>query len=223
MGKNNTANQMKTALLAGATGLIGKQLLQLLLDDGHYEKVIAITRKPLATDGHPKLENIVLNFEDLAANEILLKADDVFCCLGTTIRIAKTKDAFRKVDYDYPLALARITKQMGATQYLLVSALGANKNSSVFYNRVKGEVEEAIQSISFQSCLVFQPSLLLGNRIEQRAGEGAATSFFKIFGFLIPLRYKAIQSDKVARAMLHFAKIGTPGNHILESSVLQKF
>jgi len=213
---------MKTALLAGATGLIGKQVLQLLLDDAYYSKVKAITRKPLDVQ-NPKLENIVLDFDRLAEEEETLKADDVFCCLGTTIRIAKTKEAFRKVDFEYPVELGRIAKKTGATQYLLISALGADKNSSIFYNRVKGEVEEAIQSIAFHTLHIFRPSLLLGDRTEERAGEGAATTFFKIFGFLVPLKYKAIDSGKVARAMLHFARTNNTGFHILESSVLQKF
>lgn len=212
---------MKTALIAGATGLIGKQLLQLLLDDPYYEKVKVITRKPIGLQ-NPKIENIVLNFDALSEYYTSLNADDVFCCLGTTIRIAKTKEAFRKVDYHYPLELARITKNQGASQYLLVSALGADKNSSVFYNKVKGEVEEAIVNVLFNSTHVFRPSLLLGDRDEQRAGEGAATTFFKLFGFLIPLKFKAIDSAKVARAMIHFAKKEDPGIHIHESRDLQE-
>lgn len=213
---------MKTALIAGATGLIGKQLLQLLLEDSFYGKVKAITRKPLTVQ-HLKLENIVLDFDKLSEHRTSLKADDVFCCLGTTIKIAKTKDAFRKVDYEYPLELARVTKNEGASQYLLVSALGANKNSGMFYNKVKGEVEEAIGHVSFRSLHIFRPSLLLGDRTEQRAGEGAATVFFKFFGFLIPSKYKSIDSGKVARAMLILAKENDPGFYFHESMELQKY
>lgn len=213
---------MKFALVAGATGLIGKQVLKLLLEVEAYEKVKAITRKPLNLQ-HPKLENIVLDFETLSEQRAAIKADDVFCCLGTTIRIAKTKEAFRKVDHDYPLELARITKNQGATQYLLVSALGADKKSSVFYNRVKGEVEEAIGQVGFDSFYIFRPSLLLGDRTEVRAGEGAATVFFKVFGFLIPKKYKAIESGKVARAMVTLAKENKPGFHLYESKELQSF
>ena len=212
----------RTALIAGATGLIGKQLLQLLLDDPSYGKVKAITRKPLALE-HPKLENLVIDFSGLSERAIDLKSDDVFCCLGTTIRIAKTKEAFRKVDFEYPLELARITKEQGALQYLLVSALGADKNSGIFYNKVKGEVEEAITNIGFSSLHIFRPSLLLGEREEKRAGEGAATVFFKLFGFLIPSKYKAIDSAKVAKAMLHAAKSNATSLHIVESVELQKF
>ena len=213
---------MKTALIAGATGLIGNQLLKVLLDDGYYEKVKAITRKPLNIQ-NAKLENIVLDFGKMADVATKLKADDIFCCLGTTIRIAKTKEAFRKVDFEFPLELARICKEQGATQYLLVSALVADKNSGIFYNQVKGEVEEAIGKISYQSTHIFRPSLLLGNRTEQRSGEGAATFFFKAFGFLIPKKYKAIQSDKIARAMLALAKENEPGFYFHESKTLQGY
>lgn len=213
---------MKTALIAGSTGLIGKQLLELLLEDSAYVKVIAISRRPLSIQ-HAKLENVVVDFDSLNTHSNLLKADDVFCCLGTTIRIAKTKEAFRKVDFDYPVELANVANNQEATQYFLISALGADKNSSVFYNRVKGEVEEAIQAISFPSFHIFRPSLLLGNRTEERTGEGAATSFFKIFGFLIPLKYKAIESAKVARAMLAIAKQNQIGFHIHESKELQSY
>jgi uncharacterized protein YbjT (DUF2867 family) len=213
---------MKTALIAGATGLIGKQLLQLLLQDSYYGKVIAITRKPLNIQ-NPKFENVILDYDKLSEHYEALKADDVFCCLGTTIKIAKTKTAFKKVDFEYPRELARITKKQGATQYLLISALGADKNSRIFYNQVKGEVEDAISHIIFRSVHIFRPSLLLGDRTEQRAGEGAATVFFKMFGFLIPAKYKAIDSAKVARAMLAFAKANDPGFFYHESKELQKF
>lgn len=222
MGENRYSNKMKTALIAGSTGLIGKQLLQLLLDSSHYAKVKAITRKPLSIQ-HPKLENIVIDFETMIQHSTALQADDVFCCLGTTIRIAKTKEAFRKVDFDYPVALAKTSRSLGASQYFLISALGADKNSSVFYNRVKGEVEEAIQTISFPAFHVFRPSLLLGDRTEERAGEGAATTFFKIFGFMIPLKYKAIESIKVARAMIAIAIKEQGGFQIHESKELQGY
>ena len=213
---------MKTALIAGATGLIGKQLLQLLLDDTYYGKVIAISRKPIGIE-HSKLENLVTDFDQLEMYASQLQADDVFCCLGTTIRVAKTKEAFRKVDYDYPVLLGELTKKGGSSQYLLVSALGADKKSSVFYNRVKGEVEEAIRSLGFKGYHIFRPSLLLGDRTEERVGEGAATAFFKMFGFLIPLKWKAIDSGKVAKAMLSVAKAAKAGYHVHESKEMQQY
>lgn len=213
---------MKTALVAGSTGLIGKQLLQLLLDDPAYAEVKALSRKPMDVE-HPKLKNIVVDLNKLNEHFDQLKADDVFCCLGTTIKQAGSKEAFRKVDYDYPLELAKLSKNQGATQYLIVTALGSNKMSGIFYNQVKGQVEEAIDQVGFQSYHIFRPSLLLGERTEKRAGEGAATVVYKALGFLIPLKYKAIESAKVAKAMLHMAKQNSTGKFIHESKELQLF
>lgn len=211
----------RTALVAGSTGLIGGQLLSLLMEDPYYDKVIALSRKPLALT-HAKLQNILVEVDQLNQHKDL-KAEDVFCCLGTTIKQAKTKEAFRKVDFDYPLALANKAKTNGAKQFLLVSALGSNKNSSIFYNRVKGEVEEAIAAVGYDSFHIFKPSLLVGPRKEQRSGEDAAKVFYKIFGFLIPLKYKEIESIKVARAMNALAKTNQHGLQIHESDVLQSF
>ncbi|MBX2965487.1 MAG: NAD(P)H-binding protein [Cyclobacteriaceae bacterium] len=213
---------MKVALLAGSTGLIGKQLLQLLLDDPHYAVVKAISRKPLEIQ-HAKLQNIVADFNTLTIHHDQLTADDVFCCLGTTIKQAGSQEAFRKVDYEYPLELAKLTKNKGATQYLIVTALGADAKSGIFYNRVKGETEKAIEEVDFRAYHIFRPSLLLGERTEKRAGEGAATVVYKALGFLIPLKYKAIDSANVAKAMLHFAKQDLSGRFVHESKELQGF
>lgn len=213
---------MKTALLAGSTGLIGKQLLQLLLDDPAYAEVKALSRKPIGVE-HPKLRNIVLDLNKLDEHFDQLKADDVFCCLGTTIKQAGSQAAFRKVDFEYPRELARLTKNQGATQFLIITALGSDAKSGIFYNRVKGEVEQAIDELGFQSYHILRPSLLLGERAEKRAGEGAATVVYKALGVLIPLKYKAIDSAKVARAMLHMAKLNSKGKFIHESKELQQF
>ena len=211
----------KVALLAGSTGLIGNQLLELLLADSNYSKVIALSRTPLPIS-NPKLENIVLEVEQLEKHAELT-ADDVFCCLGTTMKQAGSKAAFRKVDFDYPLQLAKILKSNGAQQFLLVSALGANNNSSIFYNQVKGEIEEAIKLIGFKALHIFRPSLLLGSRKEQRSGEDAAKVFYKIFGFLIPKKYQGIESIKVARAMQAIARKEFVGVFVYESSILQMY
>lgn len=213
--------ESRTALVAGSTGLIGSQLLELLLAESSYTKVIALSRKPLSIP-HPKLENIVVEANDLKKHHEL-KADDVFCCLGTTIKQAKTKEVFRKIDFDYPLNLANLLRANGASKFLLVSSLGADKSSNIFYNRVKGEVEEAINTVGFDSFHVLRPSLLIGPRKEARSGEDAAKVFYKIFGFLIPTKYKGIESIKVARAMISFAKENKQGKFIHESGELQSF
>jgi len=213
---------MKVALIVGSTGLIGSQLLELLLTDDHYAKVIAPTRKPLEIQ-HAKLTNPVIQFDELLKYFNELKADDVFCCLGTTIKQAKSKENFRKVDLEYPLTIAKVSKENGAENFLLVSALGANKGSSIFYNKVKGETEEAVATIGIKSVHIFRPSLLIGPRKEHRSGEDAAKFVYKYLDFLVPEKYKGIESIKVARAMISFAKKEQPGTFIHESKDLQVF
>jgi len=213
---------MKTALLAGATGLIGGQLLELMLNDSRYTQVIAISRRPLQ-NSHSKLQNIVADFDSLEQHQNELVADDVFCCLGTTMRDAKTREAFWQVDFDYPALLAKLSRENGAKQYLLVSALGANKSSLFFYNQVKGWTEEAIASVGFESYHIFRPSLLVGPRTKHRRGERVARWFYGLFGFLIPKKYKAIESIRVARAMLTLADQEWKGSFIHESVDLQYY
>jgi uncharacterized protein YbjT (DUF2867 family) len=211
---------MKTALLVGATGLVGRCLLKFLQEDAYYQRIVVVTRKPI--DVGSKCKNVVVDFTKLAEQHRDIQADDVFCCLGTTMRVAGSKEAFRKVDYEYPLEVARIAKLNGAEKYLLVSALGAKKNSSVFYNHVKGEVEEAIGMLNYSAYHIFRPSLLMGNRAEMRSGEDAAKTFFKVFGFLVPMKWKAIDAEKVAKGMLHYAKESNNGTYIHESGELQR-
>jgi uncharacterized protein YbjT (DUF2867 family) len=212
---------MKTALIAGSTGLIGSQLLSLLLQNPAYTKVIALTRVDLPQ--HPKLTQIRVDFARLGENSSALKADDVYCCLGTTMAKAGSKENFYQVDFYFPFLLAKTTRSVGAKKFMLVSALGASKNSSIYYNQVKGEIEEAISSVAFDAVHVFRPSLLLGPRTEKRSAEDAAKFFYKAFGFLIPKKYKAIESVKVARAMQHFASEDKKGIFIHESADLQQF
>jgi uncharacterized protein YbjT (DUF2867 family) len=222
MGTEQDSGRVKVALVAGATGLTGGQLVSALLDDPRYSVVKAITRKPLARV-HPRLENAVIDFDQIHTYTDELKADDVFCCLGTTMKAAGSKEAFESVDYHYPVALAERAKTLGASQFLLMSSLGANKNSAFFYNRVKGRVEETIAGLGYHALHIMRPSLLVGPREEYRQGEAAAKWFFRTFGFLVPSKYKAIASIKVARAMVHFANSGLTGVHIHESAALQKF
>jgi uncharacterized protein YbjT (DUF2867 family) len=212
---------MKTALIAGSTGLIGKQLLQLLLESDRYKKVIAITRQDLPA--HPKLVQIKTDFDSIGEKSTGLKADDVFCCLGTTMAKAGSKEKFYQVDFYYPLLLAKISHAEGAKQFLLGSALGADKKSSIYYNQVKGEIEEAVRNVEFETLHIFRPSLLLGPREEKRAGEDAAKFVYRVFAFLIPSKYKAIQSIKVARAMLALASREQKGFFIHESAELQQY
>lgn len=212
---------MKTALIAGSTGLIGSQLLQLLLESDRYNKVIAITRHDIPV--HPKLSQIKIAFDDIGEKSTILKADDVFCCLGTTMKKAGSKEKFYQVDFYYPLLLAKISRAEGARQFLLVSALGADRKSSIYYNHVKGEIEEAVKEIDFEAVHIFQPSLLLGPRREKRFGEDIGKFLSKVFGFLIPSKYKPIESIKIARAMLSMANSDRKGKFVHQSAELQAY
>jgi uncharacterized protein YbjT (DUF2867 family) len=213
---------MKTALVAGSTGLIGSQLLQILLESNRYDQVKAATRSDLPVT-HPRLVQVKVNYAALEAHAQELKADDIFCCLGTTMAKAKSKEKFREVDLEFPVKLAKLTFGLDAKQFLMVSALGADKKSSIYYNRIKGELEEVVSKLHFQAIHIFRPSLLLGPRAESRPGEEAAKLFYKIFWFLLPDKYKAIHFEKVAKAMLHYAALEQKGVFIHESREMQHF
>ncbi len=215
---------MRTALLLGASGLIGGHCLDLLLRDEAYDQVIALVRKPLSIT-HPKLTQHSVDFDRLHDFAHFLKADDVYCCLGTTIKKAGSQEAFRKVDFTYAHEAAQLVASNGATQFLLVSSLGADAKSSVFYSRVKGEIEAAISALNFQSVSIFRPSLLLGERAEFRLAErlaepvAKALSFF-LFGGL--RKYRPIEARMVAAAMIEIAKEKNQGVSFFESDQIQK-
>ena len=200
---------MKTALIAGAGGLVGGHCLDYLLAaDDRYERVISIGRRVLPRT-HPRLEQRVVDFEALEKEQLRLIADDVFCCLGTTIGQAGSEAAFYRVDYTYVVALAALLSQNFASQFLVVSALGADAHSRVLYNRVKGEMEAAVKQTAFRAIHIFQPSLLLGARPHPRLGErlvAVALTLVRplLVGKLRP--YRAIEARVVAQAMLDAAR-----------------
>ena len=208
----------KTALIAGATGLVGSYLLRMLLQSDRYTKVIALVRRPISTQD-PKLEQKIVDFDKLAVTPGL-QADDVFCCLGTTMKKAGSKAAFYEVDYTYVVELAKATSQQFASQFLVVSSMGANKKSAFYYNRVKGEMEEAITRFPFTAIHIFRPSLLTGNRPETRLGEkvGEVLMDGLKFAMVGPLRkYRAVPARVVAKAMLQMAIDNGGGVKIHES------
>ena len=215
-----TASTHKTALVLGATGLIGDLLTHQLIASSHYANVKVLVRNPLAWQ-HPRLQEVAFDFE--RPNGLIAQADDIFCCLGTTMKRAGSKEAFRKVDYQYPMDIARLGLDNGATQFAIVTAMGADPESSFFYNRVKGEVERDLTAMNFPTLLIFRPSLLLGNRNENRLGERLAEGAMRLFSPLIPAKYKGIEAAKVASAMLKTAQQGLTGRHVYESDALQGF
>lgn len=194
----------KEAILVGATGLIGKSLLRQLLEEDTYTKVTAIVRRKLSNE-HPKLRQLVVDFDNLDAHTEEIRGDVVFCALGTTKSKTPDQEQYRKIDYQYPLDIARIAQQNGATQYHLVSALGADPSSRIFYSQLKGEVECDLQKFPFKSIHIYRPSLLVGDRKEHRTAEGLMTGIMSILNPLLIgslKKYRSIKADKVASAMI---------------------
>ena len=191
----------KTAIIIGATGMVGKQVLAGLLASSAYKKVIAVTRKPIAAQ--PKLKNLVIDFEHLAEALQKVKADEAFCCLGTTI----------KVDYTYNFEFAHTLKQNGCQHFLLISALGASPKALVFYSRVKGLLEKDITALEYPRFSIFRPSLLIGEREENRLGENISAALFPIISPFLRGGLRAIQPIKgedVAKEMVAVAQQTQP-------------
>jgi uncharacterized protein YbjT (DUF2867 family) len=212
----------KTALLAGATGLVGSALLPLLLASDRYAKVIVVGRRAIATQ-HPKLVQVVTEFDQLEQERLRLIADDVYCCLGTTIRQAGSQDAFYKVDFLYVVQLAALTAANFAAQFLVVSALGADANSRFYYNRVKGEMEEAVRQTPFRAIHIFRPSLLLGARPSPRLGERLGAAALALVRPLLRggwRKYRPVAAATVAQAMLRAASDDGGGIRIHSSETL---
>lgn len=205
----------RTALIVGASGLVGSHLLIRLLDDPRYASVIALTRRPLAVP-HPKLVEGIVDFERLDDFQ-LAHVDDVFCCLGTTIRAAGSKDAFRRVDYEYPLRVARKAHEAGASQLLLISAAGADPDSRVFYSRVKGEIEVAAAALPYRTVVALRPSLLAGERREQRLGERVALALLQPVARLVPAAWRPVAAADVAAAMHAIAARELAGRHVVSN------
>lgn len=209
----------RNALIAGASGLVGGYCLHLLLKSDRYSQVISIGRRELPLI-HPKLDQQVIDFDRIQKYASDLVADDIYCCLGTTIKNAGSKEAFHKVDYTYVAELAKITASKNATQFMVVSAMGANAGSFIFYNKVKGKMEEFVKQQDFKTVHIFQPSLLLGDREEERTGEELASKIMKpLSPFMIgPLKkYKPIEAEMVARAMVYAAALNQTGIHTYTS------
>lgn len=206
-----------TALVAGATGLVGGLCLDALLSSGVYEKVIALTRRPLGRE-HPRLVETIVDFDKLEELEPF-PAADVFCALGTTIAKAGSQHAFLKVDYEYPRILAERAAAAGAGQFLLVSSVGADPKSGNFYLRVKAELEKAVSARPFEAIHIFQPSFLVGSRAELRLGEALGGSAARLGQFAMVgkfRKYRPIEASTVAAAMVNAAREARPGRHVYQ-------
>lgn len=215
---------MKTALIIGGTGLIGSELLNLLLDSNDYLKVITFVKRDTGIK-HPKLTQHIIDFDKPETYIELVVGDDFFCTIGTTIKKAGSKEAFRKVDFGYPKQFAAFALQNKVKNYLIISSLGANAKSGNFYLKTKGEIQDFLKDCDFESVAVLQPSLLLGNRTEFRLGEKVGAFFMKTFSLLFVgnlKKYKPIESKTVAKALLKIAQTNNKGFKIYESDAIQK-
>jgi len=213
--------ETRTALVAGASGLVGGLLLDALLESPQYREVCSLGRRPVSKQ-HPRLTQRTVDFARLEG-EPLPAADDAFCCLGTTIKKAGSQEAFRAVDHDAVLAFGKAARKAGARRFLVVTALGADPRSRVFYNRVKGEAEEALKAVGFETLVILRPSLLLGDRAESRPGERAAIVVSKALGPLLrPFGGRPIEAHTVARAMLALARDTPAGVRVALSGELQE-
>jgi len=208
----------RSVLILGATGLVGHECLHLLLEDPTVTRVLAPTRRPLVEPASPKLDTHVVDFDHLDADAEPFAVDQILCALGTTIKDAGSQEAFRRVDFDYPVAAAKLGLERGATHFLLVSALGANADSRIFYSRVKGEVENALRTLGYRSITIVRPSLLLGNRDQPRVGEEIG----RRVGFLAPGKYRPVQARDVAFALVDAARADQPGLRIIESDEIRR-
>ena len=211
------------ALLVGATGLIGRQCMELLCGSERYSEVIVLVRRETGYS-HGKKKELVVDFDHVREIPDTFTCNDVFCCLGTTIKKAGTRENFRRIDHDYPLSVARIAKDRGAQRCFIVSAMGANSASPVFYNRVKGDVENDLRTMAFESLHIFRPSLLLGKRQEFRLGERIAGFLSLLFSWFMrgPLRhYRPVKAALVAGAMVKAAESGDTGVQVHLSGDMQ--
>ncbi len=219
----------RTALLIGASGLVGGHCLRLLAEESSYESVHLLVRKSIKIpDDIPSrkiIQHSIGSLDAMGDNLSVFRAHDVYCTLGTTIRTAGSQEAFRKVDYDYVVNAARLSAQNGGERFLVVSALGAHVQSSVFYSRTKGEMERDVQASGIANSCAFRPSFIDGNRTESRPGEYLGIVFTKMLAPLLigPMRkYRVIHARTIAMGMMRYALSDKQGHDIIESDAIER-
>lgn len=221
MGNLYKLNAMKkTAIILGATGLTGSILLKKLLTDASFEKIKLFSRSTAEIDS-PKIEEHLIDMFQLGKHSEAFTADVVFCCIGTTKSKTPDKETYKKIDYGIPVTAATLSKHNGIEIFIVISAMGADVDSSIFYNKTKGEMQRDVLNQNIENTYVLQPSLIVGDRNENRFGEKVATVFMKIFGFLIPKKYKMIKAETIAEAMLVLAKNGFSKQQITSNEIKQ--
>ena len=211
------------AIIAGASGLIGSNLLNILLQQQEYDEILILVRKELPIR-HQKLKQLIIDFDKLENCSDEINGHAVFSCLGTTKSQTPDQGQYKKIDYDYPIQLAKLAKQNGVEQFHVVSSIGSNKNSSIFYTKLKGELEEALKLLNLPALYIYQPSMLIGNRDKGRAIEKVIGSIFKIidpllFGGL--KKYRSIKGETVAQAMFQKSLDSAKGTFTYTSDKIQ--
>jgi hypothetical protein len=216
--------QNKSALVIGSSGLVGQDLIKILIDSKEYTKITLLLRKKMNI-GSEKIHEEIVDFDNIEKYSYLFNVDSVFCTLGTTIKVAKTKENFMKVDLDYPTKAAKITKEFGKGNFFVISALGSNKNSKIFYNSVKGKLEENLREINLNILHIFKPSMLTGDRKEFRLGERVTLALCKILPFVFIgsiKKYKPIKTIDVAKAMYKTTLNKNKGTYVHEPEEIHK-
>jgi uncharacterized protein YbjT (DUF2867 family) len=213
----------KNALICGASGLVGGLVLQRLLDDPAFEKVMAWVRHDLPIE-HPKLTQEVIDFDALLDQEAPMPITDVFCTLGTTRKEAGSAEGFRKVDFEYVSYLAKWAAGHDVEKFLTISSMGANSKSKALYTKTKGEMEDAVKTLQLRipGIYFFRPSMLVGKRNKYRFGEAIGGGFMRLLWPVLPPQYRAIRARAVASAMVETAKTGEEGIHVINSGQMQK-
>ncbi|WP_413288468.1 NAD(P)H-binding protein [Bdellovibrio sp. HCB337] len=208
------------AVITGASGLVGKSLLQKLFQESGVTQVVSVSRRSLGVQDPKLKEVLVADFADLPSHQKELQGDLYFCCLGTTIKTAGSQENFRKVDYQAVVDFGKIAKANNAKSFVLISAAGAKKDSAIFYNQVKGETEDALRALKLNSLSIFRPGFLLGHRQEVRRGEQMVGAVLKLVSPVLSENIQktmATDVDGLAVHMLQAGKIASPGITVIES------
>lgn len=201
--------------MLGATGLVGSECVRQLISDDSCSRVVALTRRSHDRFiSSPKVEVHTVDFDKLTDYDGLFEVDQVICALGTTARKTPSRDLYRRIDYGYPLTVARLAKDQGASHYLVVTAIGANAASRLFYNRLKGEVEDSLALLDYRSLTIARPSVLIGDRADARLSERIAWKL----AFMTPRKYKPVPASRVAGALVSAARKDLPGLRIIENA-----
>lgn len=210
----------RKACILGATGLVGSQLLNYLLEDDKYDEVLVYARRSTGVE-HPKLHEIVGDLLDESFFNEPIFAEDIFCCIGTTQSKTPDVSVYKQIDFGIPVHSAQAGIRGGMRKFLVVSSIGANANSRMFYPKVKGQMEDALKKMAIPRLHIFRPSMLLGDRNEFRFGESVGKALVKVFGVFIPSKYKGISASEVAQAM-HRVAVSDVGKLVYESDEIKK-